>query len=74
MTIQQIVLTLKPHKPVSRATVYTYLKRLKIKPIGARQKPMRYPEDSADKILTDLGLPKIVSMPRLRSERSRRAR
>jgi len=70
MTVQQILIRIQPQKPLSRPAVYNYLKALKIKPIGARQKPQRYPEDSADRILQHLGLPHVVTMPQLRHARS----
>ena len=55
MTIQIMLEKLKPFKPMSRETLYANLRRLKIKPLGARQIPQRYPDDSADRILIRLG-------------------
>jgi len=75
MTVLDIQRELKPHKRVSRAQLYNYFKALKIEPIGARQKPQRYPDNTAEKIIDYLGFPKIVSMRTLKAERkkSRRA-
>jgi len=56
MTINEILLELRPAKQMSRVTLYTYIRKLKIKPIGARQIPQRYPNNVPDKILKRLGL------------------
>ena len=56
MTINQILKELRPEKRMSRATLYGYIRKLKIKPIGARQIPQRYPDNVPDKILQRLGL------------------
>lgn len=56
MTVKEILVTLKPHKRMSRETLYTHLRALKVKPIGVRQSPQRYPDDVPDKILQRLGL------------------
>jgi hypothetical protein len=55
MTATEIHEAIKPHKPVSRTQLYNYFKALKIEPIGARQRPQRFPEDSALRILVHLG-------------------
>lgn len=73
MTVQQIHKKLSRHKKVSRNQLYTYFKACQIEPIGARQKPQRYPEDAADKIITYLGF-KIVSMRTLKAERKKAGR
>jgi hypothetical protein len=58
-------------KPVSRRQILRYMRSCKIKPAGAlRQKPEHYPADSAERILSRLGL-RIVSLPELRAERRR---
>ena len=57
MTITQILGDLERDKPMTRPTLYTYLFRFKIKPIGFRQRPQRYPDDAAKKIRKALGLP-----------------
>lgn len=72
MTVQQIHKKVSRHKQVSRNQLYTYFKACQIEPIGARQKPQRYPEDAAEKIIAYLGF-KIVSMRQLKAER-RKAR
>lgn len=56
MTVTEILERLRPVKPMSRQTLYANLRRLRIKPIGARQIPQLYPHDTADKILKRLGL------------------
>ncbi len=55
MTITEIIVRIAPYKPISKETLYKHLRELKIKPIGARQSPQRYPDDSADLVLKRLG-------------------
>ena len=56
-TIPDVLATLKRHKPMSRETLYCYLRKLGIKPIGAlRQRPQLYPADTAKRVLSGLGL------------------
>jgi hypothetical protein len=55
LTIAEVLDVMKEHKPVCREMLYNYLRRLGIKPIGARQRPQLYPPDTAKKILTHLG-------------------
>jgi hypothetical protein len=74
MTVLEIKRELNVHKRVSRAQVYNYLKALKIGPIGARQKPQRYPDNTAERIIEYLGFPKIVSMKALKAERKKARR
>jgi hypothetical protein len=70
MTIPKIRQTLKlANKPVSQRQLYRYLAEFEIRPVSARrQTPQHYPDDTADRILSELGL-KVVSMPQLRSAR-----
>jgi hypothetical protein len=56
MTVREILQELDPVKPMTRETLYTHLKALKIKPIGARQIPARYPDNTPTRILKRLGL------------------
>ena len=56
MTVKEILVTLKPHKPMSRETLYGHLRALRVKPLGVRQSPQRYPDDVPNKILQRLGL------------------
>ena len=57
MTILEIQTAVRPHKPMSRETVYTYLRRLRIHPVSKmRQRPQRYPEDTPQRILRALGI------------------
>jgi hypothetical protein len=65
MTINEILEALRPAKPMSRVTLYSHMRVLKIKPIGARQKPQRYPNDVPNRILQRLGL-KTISQRRSR--------
>ncbi len=55
MTVPEILARVGEFKPVSRTQLYHYFKAVKIQPIGARQKPQRFPDDSADRILIHLG-------------------
>ena len=71
-------------KPVKSAQVFRYVMRFGIKPIGIRQRPQQYPDDSARRILAGLGLEptgptlpvktngKILSLKQLKRERKRR--
>jgi len=57
MTVNQIILEVAPYKPMSERTLYTHLRRLKIKPRGkVRQCPQHYPDDAPKRILTALGI------------------
>ena len=57
MTVTEIRDNLRKHgKPVSRETLYVYFRRFKIKPLGMRQIPARYPDNVPDQILKRLGL------------------
>jgi hypothetical protein len=55
MTASEIREKVSQQKPVSRPQLYRYIKALNITPIGARQKPQRFPDDAADRILIHLG-------------------
>ncbi len=56
MTINEILHDLKPRKKISRARLYVHIRRLKIKPLGVRQIPQQYPDDTPHRILLKLGL------------------
>ncbi|MDE2100749.1 MAG: hypothetical protein KGL39_26120 [Patescibacteria group bacterium] len=56
MTIENILKQVAPAKPMTRATLYTWLRKLRIKPVGARQHPQQYPDDTPERILAKLGL------------------
>lgn len=77
MTIREIKRRLAPAKPVSTASLYRYLGRLKIRPLAVRQRPQHYPADTPDKILAHLGLDagngggRLVTMGQLRTERKK---
>jgi hypothetical protein len=66
MILVQIQKVISKHKPCSLITVRRYLRKARIKPLGIRQKPQNYPDDSADKILARLGL--TPTMDQLRSQ------
>ena len=71
MTVREIMHKVGQHKRCSRGTLYAYLRKFEIHPVGSiRQKPQQYPDDAAARILTELGL-KVVSMPQLRRERAK---
>jgi hypothetical protein len=55
MTIDKILLDVRIFRPCSYAQARRYLKSLKIKQVGCRQRPANYPEDSSKKILAHLG-------------------
>jgi hypothetical protein len=69
MTLQEIRQIVSEKKPISRQHLYTYLQDLKIKPIGARQRPQRYPDDAPIRILVRLGFPRVVSLRTLQAVR-----
>lgn len=87
MTLQQIKAEIAPLKVISRPQLYNHLTTLNIKPLGARQRPQNYPEDSAERIKQHLGLvpvrarnngtawktpaARIPTMPQLRAERKK---
>jgi hypothetical protein len=54
-TLDQILVELHQAKFCSRRQIQRYLKFLKIKPVGTRQIPQRYPADSTAQILRHLG-------------------
>lgn len=57
MTIQQILDRLEPHKPMTRVTLYVWLRRAKVKPVSRfRQNPQQYPNDTATRVLEVAGL------------------
>jgi hypothetical protein len=70
-TLSQILLEVQVHKPCTRTALYTYFKRLGIKPIGARQRPQLYPDEAGGMIIGHLFSAQIVSMKQLRSERAK---
>lgn len=55
MTINQILDEINVHKACSLPQVKRYLKAAGISPLGARQRPQPYPEDSGKRILVYLG-------------------
>lgn len=72
MTLQDILEAVCKHKQVKRPTLYEYMRVCRIKPIGARQRPQNFPEDSAERIIKHLnGSTRIVSLKTLRDVRRR---
>ena len=56
-TFTDVLGEVQKRKRVSRGTLYNYLRKLAIKPVGIiRQSPQLYPPDTAKKILKGLGL------------------
>lgn len=56
MTIPQILQRVRRRKSMTRETLYTYLRRAKVRPISRfRQIPQQYPDDAADRVLATLG-------------------
>lgn len=66
ITLKQIHASVTRVKPVSRRQLFRYLKRLKIKPVGMRTVPRLYPDDAADLIVTELGVPTMAQLRDLR--------
>jgi hypothetical protein len=55
MTVREIHESVNQFKEVSRSQLYNYFSALKIEPIGARQRPQRFPDNSANRVLVHLG-------------------
>ena len=56
MTIPQILTELEANgRPHGVRQLYRRIERLNIEPVGVRQIPQHYPEDTADRILHALG-------------------
>jgi hypothetical protein len=73
-TLQQIHLEIRKHKTCSRMQLYRYIRAFGIRHLGARQRPQRYPDDAAERILSHLGFDggeRIVSLAELRAERAK---
>lgn len=77
-TFEQILMMIRAHKTCSDAQARRYIKRCKIKSVGILQRPLRYPEGSANRILKMLGFEpapdrscRIPSMKELRHERAK---
>ena len=57
MTFKEIQTALaEAGKPLAEAQVYRYIRKCEIRLAGASQRPQRYADDSAVKILAHLGL------------------
>lgn len=56
MTITEILKSLEPARRMSRETLYTHLRALDIRPLGVRQSPQNYPDNTAARVLRRLGL------------------
>ena len=55
MTIEEIKSSMEAVKPVDIRTVKRYLRSLNIKPLGIRQRPQNYPDNTPALILSALG-------------------
>lgn len=55
MTLTEILIDVNRVKPVSFRQLQRYIKQIGIPPVGARQRPQRYPADTALRIKTFLG-------------------
>lgn len=79
MTIEEILEEVSQRKQCSKRTLFRYLDVLDIQPLGARQRPQHYPEDSAAKVLEHLGLrdatphkpARVISVNRLLAARAK---
>lgn len=57
MTIQEILAWLEPYKSMTRVTLYTHMRKLRIRPISrVRQRPQLYPSDTPARVLSRLGI------------------
>lgn len=81
-TTSAILAKIREHKTCSIAQLYRYFAAFHIAPIGVRQRPQLYPDDTAERILQNLGLAepnggkpangsKLVSLRQLRAARGR---
>ena len=73
MTLTEIIVAVSPFKPMSRETLYTHFRALNIKPLGARQCPQHYPDNTAERVLLRLGFTKTPA-PARRNGHSKRSR
>jgi len=56
ITIAQVLADMKGYQPISRRTLYVYLRKLDIHPLSEmRQRPQLYPADTTKRILKGLG-------------------
>lgn len=77
-TIAQILTEVRVAKTCSDIQLRRYIAQLKIKPLGVRQRPQRYPADTTARVLEHLGIElpkaepvKLPTMRQLRAERDR---
>ena len=59
-TVAQILVEVGQFQPMTPPTLYGHLRALKIKPLGVRQCPQRYPDDAPTLILKRLGITQPV--------------
>ena len=50
--IENILAEVHEHKTCTKRQVYRYLKLFGIEPVGIRQRPQLYPDDTAEQILS----------------------
>ena len=74
-TVEAILAEIHEYKTCSKQQLYRYFAAFHIEPIGARQRPQLYPNDTAQRILAKFGIapedPGIVTMDDLRAERAK---
>jgi hypothetical protein len=65
MTVNEIIKAITPLKPCSKPQMYRYLREVRAKPLGARQRPQRYPDEVVGRILLHLGFEQLPNGERL---------
>lgn len=55
-TVDGVLAEIRHLKPCSKPQLYRYFAAFKITPLGVRTRPRLYPDDTAHRILTKLGL------------------
>jgi hypothetical protein len=76
--VKEILAEVRKHKNCSRPSLLAYIKHVGIEPIGRRQRPQLYPDDTADRVIKWLGFKetdgKIVSLKKLQVARRKSRR
>lgn len=74
MTLLEILAEVNKQRPISRRQLLRHIKKAGVKPMGAKQRPQRYPINSAAVMLEYLGFNgshRLPSIDQLRAERAR---
>ncbi len=74
MTVREILDEVTRYKPMTRENLYLHFKKIKLKPIGVRQVPQQYPDDSGVRVLIRLGFKKPTRKTRKHSLAKQRRR